>query len=392
MMKIAVVSGHFMPEIGYQEVYLSRALAKKNHEVRVFSSTAVSPTGAKILQEPYDEGLTRDPKYGYELLRLKPQFKKGAKVFARGLKKELIDYQPDLVICIAISKFFPVPVFLGKRPYKSIGIFGDSDEYINIGGRYSLKYRLYQLSFIFLKGTIYSLVLRNATRVVINIPETRRFIEKVASRRVFKRHQSKIRQLYLGFDPNEFYFDRSARESLRQKYQLEGKLAVVTATRVTPKKNLEKVIDLFDRLINQGAPIKYFIIGFQNDEYSNGLKDYIKSRNNPESFVCLPFLSHSEVRSYNCMADYGLWLKAAISIQEAMGTGLKVILPYKDSVSHLLEEGLNGYYFHSNNFEEKVLEIFNSVSTSHTREELVAYNERFSYATLVDKILATTED
>ena len=80
-MKIAVVSGHFMPEIGYQEVYLSRALAKKNHEVRVFSSTAVSPTGAKIRQEPYKEGLTNDAEYGYELLRLNPQFKKGSKVY-----------------------------------------------------------------------------------------------------------------------------------------------------------------------------------------------------------------------------------------------------------------------------------------------------------------------
>lgn len=386
-MKIAIVSGHFMPEIGYQEVYLARALAKKNHDVRVFTSTAVSPTGSKIKKEPYEAGLTKDRSYGYEVQRLKPVFKKGAKVYARGLKKQLLTFDPDIVLCVAISKFFPIPVFLGKRPYKSIGIFGDSDEYINIGGKSALRYRLYQLSFKILKGTIYSLVLRNADKIVANIPETKNFIANVAIGSSFKNNESKIERLYLGFDDNEFYFEKESRERLRLKYQLENSLALITATRVTPKKNLEKVIDLFDNLIDKGIKLKYFIIGFQGDPYSEGLKEYINSKNNPKSFICLPFLSHSELRSYNSMADYGLWLKAAISIQEAMGTGLRVILPKKDSVNHLLDEGVNGFYFEEADFEERVEKILRDAGSGVSREELVKYNEKLSYSTLVDKII-----
>ncbi|TMK57573.1 MAG: glycosyltransferase family 4 protein [Actinobacteria bacterium] len=42
--------------------------------------------------------------------------------------------------------------------------------------------------------------------------------------------------------------------------------------------------------------------------------------------------------------DLGFWSQAAISIQQAMGTGLPVVLHDGPTVSHLVTEGTNGWY------------------------------------------------
>ncbi len=55
-MRIAIATGHFMPEIGYQEVYLARAYSRLGHEVKVFTSTLISPTGKNVLKGNYKDG------------------------------------------------------------------------------------------------------------------------------------------------------------------------------------------------------------------------------------------------------------------------------------------------------------------------------------------------
>ena len=42
--------------------------------------------------------------------------------------------------------------------------------------------------------------------------------------------------------------------------------------------------------------------------------------------------------------DLGFWPQAAITIQQAMGTGLPVVLRNRPSVGHLVASGRNGWY------------------------------------------------
>ncbi len=58
-------------------------------------------------------------------------------------------------------------------------------------------------------------------------------------------------------------------------------------------------------------------------------------------------MHHKEINAYLNAADIGVWPRQpAVSIQEAMGTGIFVVLPRTNEVSHLLREG-SGQYFES---------------------------------------------
>ncbi|HKC68058.1 MAG TPA: glycosyltransferase, partial [Bacteroidia bacterium] len=135
--------------------------------------------------------------------------------------------------------------------------------------------------------------------------------------------------------------------------------------------------------------LKYIIVGFLGDTYEKELKAFIQSQPEPEAFICFPFLNAEEIRKMYCAADVGIWIKAAISIQEAMGTGLPVILEDKPSVNHLLKNGVNGWFYKKDTFD-KVIE--NAVSMlqdkKSDREKLANDNAAtLSYDTIAQKII-----
>src|SRR4030043_1917344 len=113
-MRIAIVSGHFMTELGYQEVYLARAYSRLGHSVRVFTSTSISPSGKNIILDEYKPGLDKDAKYGFEILRLKTTFRLMSNVFAFGLRKSVVIFQPDMIIIIGLAKMFPSALLTEK--------------------------------------------------------------------------------------------------------------------------------------------------------------------------------------------------------------------------------------------------------------------------------------
>ena len=62
-MKIAIISGHFMPDVGYQEVYLARAFSRLGHQVQVITSNKPSPSAKNIKKSDYAIGLVKDKNF-----------------------------------------------------------------------------------------------------------------------------------------------------------------------------------------------------------------------------------------------------------------------------------------------------------------------------------------
>ena len=86
-------------------------------------------------------------------------------------------------------------------------------------------------------------------------------------------------------------------------------------------------------------------------------------------------------------------MRAAISIQQSMGTGLPVLLEAKPSVGHLVQDGVNGWHFRAG---ELVSGMETSVGARHfrRREEIASGNlERLSYdrvaRELIDSVAAS---
>lgn len=384
-----------MPEIGYQETYLARAFSRLGYKVRVFSSTAISPTGKKILKEDYETGLTVEPKYGYEVERLPISINLNSKIIANGLAETVKTYQPDYIVIIALAKLFPIKVLSTKYDgAKKIAVFGDAGEYLDRStASKRFKALFHEVISKNLKKQLYTRAVKECDRIILNLSETESFFRELLTPSATKIFEKKKKNLTLGFDPDNFYFDENERKEIRKELNIPEKdIVVITSTRVNRQKRLEEVITRISQMKDAGSNVRYIIIGFLGDDYEKELKAFIKKQKHPEIFYCLGFLDHETIRKYYNASDLGLWLKAAISIQEAMGTGLKVILENKEVVSHLLTHGVNGWYYEKGKLTDGLKDAINSSlinpSTIQERKKIVDLNSNWlSYDTIAKKII-----
>jgi glycosyltransferase involved in cell wall biosynthesis len=391
-MKIGVISAHYMPEVGYQEVHLPRAFARIGYEVKVFTSDASVNLGGEMNRLNYKSGSSYDAKYKYEILRL-PSLSYKSKAYSFDLKKAVLDFKPDVLIILGVAKIFPLPL-LNKafhKKIKMVSVYGDAKEYLERGTfKQKLNTAFYELGYRLIKEPLYRKAVNYCHRLVMNIPETNDFFLSFLKGNEKTLFEQKRQMLTLGFDPDEYFYSEADRKQKRSELSFhEDDVVVITSTRVNKRKNLEKNIKLISELHAAGKKVRYVIIGFLGDDYERELKSFIQSQPNPDLFRCFPFLNSSEIKKLYSAADTGIWLKAAISIQEAMGTGLPVILENKPSVNHLIKEGINGWFFEINNFDETVKRAVDRLSAHKIdRESLSKLNaETLSYDTIAKKMI-----
>jgi glycosyltransferase involved in cell wall biosynthesis len=395
-MKVAVVSAHYLPDIGYQEVHLARAYARLHHEVKVFTSAASVALGGDLGNESYSEGTGRDERYDFEVLRL-PALAWKSKAFSFKLRDEVKKFKPDLIVLLGVAKGFPFPL-LNKEVHgscKIVSLYGDAQEYLD---RKTLSQKIkalkHDLGYTFIKEPLYKRAVRYCHRIVLNIPESDSYFRSFLRGRDLKLYEQKRMMLNLGFDPDDYYFDAETRSARRTQLGItQDEVVLITSTRINKRKNLESVVVLVNELNKKGKKIKYILIGFLDDAYERELKAFIAGQEFSGSFLCFPFLKPMEIRKMYCAADAGIWLKAAISIQEAMGTGLPVILEDKASVNHLISDKHNGWFFTPDNFSEIVTEAVAVLANENKdRKKLSDENGSWlSYDVIATKILESVQ-
>jgi glycosyltransferase involved in cell wall biosynthesis len=391
-MRLGIITAHYMPEVGYQEVHLPRAYARSGHTVKVFTSDASVNLGGEMNKLNYRSGLFKDEKYDYEILRL-PSLSYKSKAYSFKLKKAILAFNPDVLIILGVAKIFPFPL-LNKtfsNKFKMISIYGDAKEYLERNTfKQKFKNFFHELGYRFIKEPLYRKAVNYCHRLVMNIPETNDFFLGFLKGNDKKVFEQKRVMLTLGFDPDEYFFNETDRTNKRTELGIaEDEVVLITSTRVNKRKNLESNIAFISKLHGEGKKVRYIIVGFLGDAYERELKAFIQSQPKPETFICFPFLNAKEIRKLYCAADAGIWLKVAISIQEAMGTGLPVILENKPSVNHLIKNNINGWFFEKNNFEDVIRAVVNTLQDKKTdRNKLAGENATLlSYDTIAHKII-----
>jgi glycosyltransferase involved in cell wall biosynthesis len=383
-----------MPEIGYQEVHLAKAYARLGYTVKVFTSAASVNLGGSINQLSYKTGTTIDAKYGYEIQRL-PSLSYKSKVLPFRLKKNVALFKPDVLVILGVAKIFPMALFnkdfFGKM--KIISVYGDAKEYLDRGS-FSQKAKtfLHEIGYSTIKHPLYRKAITYGDKLILNIPETNQLFHDFLNVKDKVAFDSKKVMLNLGYDPDEYFFNKEDRAVIRKELNVDSnEIVIITSTRINKRKNIEQIIELISKLNSKGKNVSYVIVGFLNDDYEKEVKSFISKQPFPNKFKCFPFLNSKEIRKLYCASDSGIWLKAAISIQEAMGTGLPIILENKPSVNHLIKEGINGWFFNKETFEStinNVVDVLNN--TTLDRENLAIQNSKsLSYDTIAQKILDT---
>ncbi|HXB40156.1 MAG TPA: glycosyltransferase family 4 protein [Bacteroidia bacterium] len=395
-MKIAVVSAHYLPEIGYQEVHLAKAYARLGHTVKVFTTTSSVNLGGKIGKVNYKTGLSKDPTYGYDILRLSSYSFK-SKAYSSGLKKSVNEFKPDLLIILGVAKVFPMSLLSESmhKKTKIVSLYGDAGEYLERNTvSQKIKSFMHETGYTFIKKPLYMKAIKYCDKIILNTPETHQYFLSIIPEKLNPVYESKKLLLNLGFDPDEYFFDEEIRKKKRAELKInDDEVVLITSTRINKRKNLEQVIELISRLNKEGKKVRYILVGFLGDSYEKELKSFIHSQSHPNTFMCFPFLSSQEIQKLYCAADAGIWLKAAISIQEAMGTGLPIILEDKPIVNHLLKDDHNGWFYGKNTFDTTIEKAINVLLNKKSdRKQLSAENASWlSYDAIGKKIISSLQ-
>ena len=97
-MKIAIISADLSLELGYQELYLSRALGSLGHNVRLITTNAISENAKGIINKQHKVGIFNDEIMNVEIQRLKLYFKYRSIKLALNVKKTVNNYGPDVIL------------------------------------------------------------------------------------------------------------------------------------------------------------------------------------------------------------------------------------------------------------------------------------------------------
>lgn len=378
-MKIAIVCGHFIPTMGYLEVHLANAFNKLGHDVKVLTSRIV-PTYVKSVGKLTDNT-------PYEIVRLNASFSMGQMVKSKGLVNAVEKFEPQLVICIGVGKLFPKPIYqIKNRKFKLVTLLGDNEEtYTSKGLIKKIKNSIVQQVF---KKKVYLKAIKESDVLLPYTPSTIGVITQFVSDKYAALLKVKSKQISLGFDEEHFFYNEMERNETRKQLAIaEHETLLITATRVVAEKGLEKIIDLVDRVNKKEFHINYLIVGFQDDDYGKQLEQYIAQKEYRKRIITKPFASATQTRKYYNAADSAIFTRAAISIFEALATGLFMILPKQKNISQILTAE-NGIYFSELN-EEMIIESINYQKENRPNRVMIA--QQFSYRNLATQILALSE-
>ena len=373
--RVAIVCGHFTPDVGYQEVDLARSFSRLGARVRVVTSTSLSPNARTIVAQEYSPGLVHQD--NYDVIRLSPRLTIGPNVLGCNVLPAIREFAPTHVILVGPGKLFGLELFSSERPsWWKIAIIQDNSEGGHTRERAAWRGRSRALVHRLVKRPMYRRVVRNADRVVLNVPETRDIIQPWLGSRERELLTRKGLDLRLGFDPERFFLDLDGRREWRTRHAVaEDELLLGTCTRATPGKRLEDTISSVSKLRAQGLVVRYVLAGILDNPYGQWLRQLASEQPEPRAFLLLPVLRHDEMRAMFSACDLGFWPRAAITIQQAMGTGLPVVLRRRPSVNHLLVSGRNGWYVQPHETVEEVLTTAIGSLSALTLEERHARRE-----------------
>jgi glycosyltransferase involved in cell wall biosynthesis len=373
--RVAIVSAHFSPEIGYQEVDLARAFTRLGARVRVVTSTRLSPNARTLLQDDYQAGLVHAD--GYEIVRLSPRATVGPNVLGCNVKPSIAEFGPDHVILVGPGKLFGLELFSSEQSsWQRVVVIQDNSEARQSTSGAPWRRHARAIAHRLVKRPAYRRVVRSADRIIFNVPETRKIVQAWLGPSERQRLALKGKELSLGFDPQRFFFDLAERRRWRQRHGAnDEELLLATCTRAVPVKRLEDVIDSVSRLRADGLAVRYVLAGVLDDAYGHMLRSHIGAQPDPTAFLLLPVLGQDEMRELFSACDLGFWPRVAITIQQAMGTGLPVLLKRSATVSHLLTPGRNGWFAEAAETLEEALSRAIRSLTALTAEARVARRE-----------------
>lgn len=383
-MIIAHVVGYFQPEFGYKEYFLAKHQARLGHRVHIVTSDRIYPFPniAEIstqLNLPVtrlrNPGVTEQE--GFTVHRLPTFLELGTAIIVRKLCAKLKSIHPDAMIIHGPAHVMPaLAIFKAPRDARIL-VEDQQFEYPkNIPGKifyWIIGRWLCQASF------------RRADIINFVTPQTEMFAEHHYSLGTAKRSR-----IPLGYDPDLFTTSQKVRTEKRKELGIRDDQCVfLTAGKLQRGKNLEILLEAFARITNGNDSLLY-ILGGGDNSYLSDLNALGKKLGISSRLRWHPFVPQKELAHWYNMADVGIWPDwPTITILEALGCSLPVILPDRQTVRHLAIQG-NGELFIPGSVINLSQKMNLMLQRSHRQQYIKkasSVKHQYSYQTLAQKFI-----
>jgi len=338
-LKIAHVVSYFQPEFGYEEYFSAREQASLGHEVHVITSDRIFPfrNVEKMLSDigsPYNDRKRlagTEEMEGFKVHRLKTSYEILYDFMVyKGVEDKLTEIKPDIVHA---HNLWTWGAKCASRAKERLGYKLVIDEHgyaTTYDQRKTLRNFLLDKEYRLLRAPIARHSLKKADEVVAICAETADFLRDFY-------HYDKAHMIPLGIDHRKFSMDREARIRTRKELGIgEEGVLLITAGRLDSAKRLEHFIEAVNGM--EREDVTFVIVGQGDDRYLEKLK-----RKAGPKVRFLGFKRSEELADLYRAADLGLWGKASITIREAMGCQLPLVLFDEPNMKDLLKWD-NGVY------------------------------------------------
>lgn len=344
-MKIVHLVDRFPKVARYQDYYLAKYHAMAGHDVIVITSTAGIWDKREEKEMPGEVLLE-----GFRLLRLDYYFSLGnGPILIRDLIPVLEAACPDIIIVHDfVYKMLPFFVAHYSKKHRCKIILDNHASYINTRPRSTIMKSIFQsiYSDLFIRYVL------PRVHSIIAIAEPERDLLLAE----YKLDSSTVGLIPLGVDCECFKPDESMRKIVRAELKLSiDDIVIISTGKFNESKQIHTLIKAVARIISlYSDKLKLLLVGktFQSS-YDEELKDLICKLSLKERVVFQDFAPSAKLATYFQAADIAVYPGSpSISIQEAMGSGLPIILPSHTAYWKDYLEAGNGFtFFHGDEYD-----------------------------------------
>jgi len=368
---VLIVVGYYDAFSGYQEVNLARGFAKLGAAVTVISGDRVAPIFSEAtvsslgLSRYYARGASEDGdvhifRVGY---RKVSSLLLSVAVFSAARRSH-----SDIVLVLGVGQGFSVPAAWLSTGIR-MTIFGDNRaQWVGLS---PVRAALKRAAFACTKGVLYRVVIGRCDRVYVNTLNTRSRIRPFAG-------GAELPVLPLPVDETIFYPDEHVRNNKRAELGITDEKVIAIVGKVSSEKRIDVVLDVLETIDHLNLVI--ILSGLGNDPYSALIRNKVQqSKSLSQRVRLLGYLNSHELACVMRAADICVWpLQPAITIQQAMVSGCRVIVPDNDLVGFLVKNEARGATFRERDFDSLRDVVIDQVSKRenasirHSRAELNA--------------------
>ena len=159
----------------------------------------------------------------------------------------------------------------------------------------------------------------------------------------------------------DFYFQTSNPQSVREKYHLEGKKILLYASRLAPEKNQDKIVKAF-KLIHERVPESHLLLVGQGP-MEPILRVQIKELNLEDAVTLTGFVTNEALLDYYAAADVTtLWSVVeaqGLVLLEAMAQGTPSVGLNAMGIKDVILDGTTGFLVNNlTEFVDRVIKLF----------------------------------